>query len=91
MNVTTIGSAEALIYDIAWTGEEWVAVGYGHDSESSMDALVWRSNDGLVWGPGETIAGGPGNQAAWSVLVDDGQLIIGGHDVQQGKIWVLPA
>jgi hypothetical protein len=90
-NVTPVGSAEALILDIAWTGHEWIAVGSGSDTESSKDALLWRSSDGLLWKPGETIAGGPGNQEARSVLVEDGQLLIGGVDVQQATFWVLPA
>lgn len=91
MNITPIGSEEAMVNDIEWTGHDWVAVGFGYDAERSMDALLWRSADGLVWKRGETIAGGPGNQHAWSVLVDGGQLLISGFDVQQGKIWLVAA
>jgi hypothetical protein len=91
MNVTPIGSGEAMVNDIVWTGSEWVAVGFGYDAENSMDALLWRSADGLVWERAETIAGGPGNQHAWSVLVDGGQLLVSGFDVQQGTIWLVAA
>jgi hypothetical protein len=91
MSMNPIGSDEAMVNDVEWTGSEWVAVGFGYDAEHSMDAMLWRSSDGLVWERGETIAGGPGNQHAWSVLVDGGQLLISGFDVQQGKIWLVAA
>jgi hypothetical protein len=91
MSMNPIGSDEAMVNDVEWTGSEWVAVGFGYDAERSMDAMLWRSADGLVWERGETIAGGPGNQHAWSVLVNGGQLIISGFDVQQGKIWLVAA
>jgi hypothetical protein len=90
MNITAIGSNEAMVNDIEWTGTEWIAVGSGLDGESSMDAILWRSADGLYWDRGETIAGGPGSQEARSVLIDGGQLLISGRDVQQAKIWLAP-
>jgi hypothetical protein len=90
MNMTAIGSGDAMVNDIEWTGTEWVAVGFGFDVESSMDAMLWRSVDGLRWEGGETIAGGPGSQEARSVLIDGGQLFISGRDVQQAKIWLAP-
>jgi hypothetical protein len=90
MNMTAIGSNDSMVNDIEWTGTEWVAVGFGHDGESSMDAMLWRSADGLYWDRGETIAGGPGSQEARSILIDGGQLLVSGRDVQQGKIWLVP-
>ncbi len=90
MNMTAIGSSQAMVNDIEWTGTEWVAVGFGYDVESSMDAMLWRSADGLYWDRGDTIAGGPGSQEARSVLVDGGQLLISGRDVQQATIWFVP-
>jgi hypothetical protein len=89
--VSPEGAWKSDIRGIIWNGHEWVAVGAGGDVESAWDALLWRSQDGLVWEPAITLAGGPGNQTAKSVMIRDGEMLIGGFDGQQAIIWRLPA
>ena len=52
--------------------------------------MLWKSADGLVWEPAITLAGGPGNQTANSVIIRDGEMLIGGFDGQQATIWRMP-
>jgi hypothetical protein len=89
--VSPDGAWKSNIKGITWNGHEWVAVGSGGDVEHTWDALLWRSQDGLVWEPAITLAGGPGNQTAKSVMIRDGEMLIGGFDGQQAIIWRLPA
>ena len=88
--VSPEGAWKSDIKGITWNGHEWIAVGAGGDVESAWDALLWRSQDGLVWEPASTLAGGPGNQTANSVMIRDGEMLIGGFDGQNAVIWRLP-
>jgi hypothetical protein len=45
----------------------------------------------ISWQPAITLAGGPGCQTAKSVMIRDGEMLIGGFDGQQAIIWRLPA
>ena len=89
--VSPEGAWKSDIRDITWNGHEWIAVGGGGDVGSAWDALLWRSQDGLSWEPAITLAGGPGNQTANSVMIRDGEMLIGGFDGQHAVIWRLPA
>lgn len=88
--VSPDGAWKSDIRGIVWNGHEWIAVGSGGDVERANDALLWKSVDGLVWEPAITLAGGPGNQTANSVIIRDGEMLIGGFDGQQATIWRLP-
>ena len=88
--VSPEGAWKSDIRGIAWNGHEWIAVGAGGDVEHAWDALLWKSADGLVWEPAITIAGGPGNQTATSVIIRNGEMLIGGFDGQHATIWRMP-
>ena len=90
LSVSPEGAWKSSIRDITWNGHEWIAVGGGGDIESAWDALLWRSDDGFFWEPAITLAGGPGNQTANSILIRDGEMLIGGFDGQHAVIWRLP-
>ena len=91
MPVSPLGAWKSDIRAITWNGHEWIAVGAGGDVESAWDALVWKSADGIIWEPAITLAGGPGNQTANSIVIRNGEMLIGGFDGQQAIVWRLTA
>lgn len=91
MPVSPLGAWKSDIRAITWNGHEWIAVGAGGDVESAWDALVWKSADGIIWEPAITLAGGPGNQTANSIVIRNGEMLIGGFGGQQAIVWRLTA
>jgi hypothetical protein len=85
------GAWKSDVRGITWNGHEWIAVGAGGDVEQAWDALLWKSRDGQQWEPAVTLAGGPGNQTANTVIIRNGEMLIGGFDGQHAIIWRLPA
>jgi hypothetical protein len=84
------GAWYSVVESVQWSGGRWIAVGIGHDVESSQDALMWTSTDGVYWEQPVTVAGGPGNQGAYTVYIDGPTMKIGGFSGTDAMIWTVP-
>lgn len=87
--LTADGDVESLAQGASWDGDEWVMVGAGAKSGSSLnrDPLAWSSPDGLRWTPEKMPSGARSEDVHRVTVLPTGEMVAVGLTGDRFAAW----